>query len=139
MSLIRALEQALLLRGSRDFAERSDYESFLGQLCSQLNWGRQGRLAEEVAKLQPLPAARWDALKRLRVRVGPSSTIRVGHHVYSVHSRLIGEQIEARLSAEFVGKDGTRHACAYDGDVHIVFSILSIRYDDPAEPDCYFS
>lgn len=98
----RALEQALLLRGTRDFAERSDYESFLGQLFTQLNRGRQGRLAEEVAKLQPLPAARWDAVKRLRVRVGPSSTIRVGHNVYSVHSRLIGEQIEARLSAEVV-------------------------------------
>ena len=34
------------------------------------------------------------------MRVGPSSTIRVQHNVYSVHSRLMGEQVEVRLGAE---------------------------------------
>ena len=34
--------------------------------------------------------------------MGPSSTIRASHNVYSVHSRLIGEKVELRLYAEHV-------------------------------------
>lgn len=44
-----ALEQALLLRGSRDFASRAEYEQFLRQLFVQLNAGRRERLREELA------------------------------------------------------------------------------------------
>jgi transposase len=95
-----ALDQALLLRGSRDFEGRAEYAAFLHQLFSQLNAGRQERLEEERATLRPLPATRLEACKRLRVRVGPSSTIRVQNNTYSVHSRLIGEWVEVRLFAE---------------------------------------
>jgi hypothetical protein len=34
------------------------------------------------------------------MKVGPSSTIRVNHNVYSVDSRLIGERIKVRLYAD---------------------------------------
>ena len=44
----RALEQALLLRGSRDFSTVAEYEVFLKQLFEQLNSGRKERLAEEM-------------------------------------------------------------------------------------------
>jgi hypothetical protein len=96
----RALDQALLLRGSRDFADREEYGAYLKKLLAQLNAGRQERLAEELAVLRRLPLSRLESCKRLRVRVGKSSTIRVNHNVYSVHSRLIGEQVEVRLYAE---------------------------------------
>jgi hypothetical protein len=96
----RALEQALLLRGSRDFADRDEYESFLGTLFKQLNRGRIERFSEEQRTLRALPAQRLAASKRLQLTVGPSSTIRVNHKVYSVHSRLIGETIEVRVFAE---------------------------------------
>ena len=98
----RAVEQALLLRGSRDFNDRGEYEGFLDKLFRQLNGTRQGRFAEEQGRLRALPARRLESSRRLQVRVGPSSTIRVGHNVYSVHSRLIGEQVEVRLAAEQV-------------------------------------
>ena len=98
----QALDQALLLRGSRDFESRSAYEAFLMCLFEQLNRGRRQRQAEEVAVLRPLPARRLDACKRLRVRVDTGSTIRVEGNVYSVASRLIGEWVEARLYAEHV-------------------------------------
>jgi hypothetical protein len=98
----RAVEQALLLRGSHDFADRAAYFAFLDQLIARRNAGRKARFAEEQAVLRSLPQQRLDAGKRLLVRVGPSSTIRVQHNVYSVHSRLMGEQVEARLSAETV-------------------------------------
>jgi hypothetical protein len=96
----RALEQALLLRGSRDFADRKEYERFLEKLFIQLNRSRQGRLKEELNTLKPLPKARLESCKRLGVKVGPASTIRVNHNVYSVDSRLIGERVEVRLYAE---------------------------------------
>ena len=96
----RAVEQALLLRGSHDFADRGAYVAFLHQLLARRNAGRKERFAEERSSLCGLPSQRLDGGKRLRVRVGPSSTIRVQHNVYSVHSRLMGEQVEVRLGAE---------------------------------------
>lgn len=96
----RALDQALMLRGSRDFTSRDEYAAFMRKLFSQLNSGRRDRLAEELKVLRRLPERRLESCKRLRLRVGPSSTIRVNHNVYSVHSRLNGEMVEVRLYVE---------------------------------------
>jgi len=96
----RAVEQALLLRGSRNFASREEYEVFLKKLFRQLNDGRRERLAEEVRVLRRLPDRRLDDCKQKRVKVGPSSTVHVQHNTYSVHSRLIGEWVQARIYAE---------------------------------------
>lgn len=101
--LKKALDQSLMLRGSRDFSSREEYAGFLGQLYSQLNAGRRDRFKEELEVLRRLPPRRLDSCKRLKVRVGPSSTIRVNHNVYSVHSRLIREIIEVRLSMDHLG------------------------------------
>jgi hypothetical protein len=97
-----AVDQALMLRGSRDFPSRERYAAFLRQLFDQENAGRAGRLAEEKAVLRPLPAQRLEACKRVRVRVEAGSLVRVEGNVYSVPSRLIGEWVEARLYAERV-------------------------------------
>jgi transposase len=96
----RALEQSLMLRGSRDFASRDEYVAFLHKLFSQLNAGRQKRLSEELNVISSLPQRRLDSARRLRLKVGPSSTIRVYNNVYSVDSRLIKETVEVRLYAE---------------------------------------
>ena len=98
--LKNAVNQALLFRGSRDFADREEYQSLLRRLFTQLNAGRQKRLAEEQAVLKPLPARRLDDSRRIRVKVGPSSTIHVLHNTYSVESRLIGEVVEVRATAD---------------------------------------
>ena len=95
-----ALEQALLLRGSQDFESRTAYQRFLRQLFEQLNAGRRERLQEELPVLRPLPAAKLDTVRRLKVKVGPSSTIRVLNNTYSVPSRLIGETVEVRVELE---------------------------------------
>lgn len=96
----RALEQALLLRGSRDFGGRAAYTEFLTCLFAQRNAGRQQRLAEEVPLLRPLPPRRLEACRRLWVRVDRGSTIHVRCNAYSVASRLIGEKVEVRVYAE---------------------------------------
>ncbi len=98
--LKEALDQALMLRGSRDFADRTAYEAFLRQLVKQLNAGRQARLQEEVKALRPLPPGRLEDCRKTRVRVDSGSLIHVDSNAYSVCSRLIGEQVEARQYAD---------------------------------------
>jgi hypothetical protein len=95
-----ALDQELLMRGSRDFNSRKEYAAFLDKLFSQLNAGRRERFHEELKHLRRLPDTRYDSCKRFPAKVGPSSTVRVAHNVYSVNSRLIGETVQIRLYAE---------------------------------------
>ena len=96
----KAVDQALMLRGSRDFATRAAYAAFLRRVLDQLNRPRRERFEEECRVLRRLPARWLDSCKRLRARVRPSSTIVVDRNVYSVNSRLIGETVEVRLDAE---------------------------------------
>jgi len=56
--LKKAVDQALMLRGSRDFLSRQEYEQFLEQMFEQLNVGRQERWREELKALGRLPARR---------------------------------------------------------------------------------
>jgi len=96
----RAVEQSLLLRGSRDFDSRQSYEQFLKTLFKQLHAGRRERFEEELAVLGALPQRWIDDCRKERVKVGPSSTVRIRHNTYSVHSRLRGEWVEARVYAQ---------------------------------------
>lgn len=98
--LKRAVEQALLLRGSRDFASVAAYREFLRSLLAQLNGGRRERLAAEMQYLRALPERRLESDKRVMARVDSGSLIYVDRNTYSVNSRLIGEQVEARVHAE---------------------------------------
>jgi len=95
--LKRAVEQALLLRGSRDFENLAEYAQFLKDLFEQRNAGRRARLAEEMAVMRELPARRMESAKRERVKVDSGSLIHVERNAYSVNSRLIGAQVEARM------------------------------------------
>jgi hypothetical protein len=97
-----ALEQALLLRGSRDFESRTHYQSFLCALFAQLNAGRKVRLQEEIPFLGALPWRRLESFVKFTPTVTAFSTIRVRNNTYSVPARLIGEVVEARLGAESV-------------------------------------
>jgi transposase len=99
----RAVDQALLLRGSRDFESRAEYEHFLSALFERVNRGRRQRLAEESPHLHSLPGMRLPVYVELRgIPVSGASTIRVRHNVYSVHSRLIGEHIDAYVYADHI-------------------------------------
>ena len=100
--LKRAVGQALMLRNSCDFGSMSEYKDFLGLLLAQLNAGRRDRLRVEMQYLQKLPDGRLESVKRELVKVDSGSLIYVDRNVYSVHSRLIGEKVEARLGAEAI-------------------------------------
>ena len=98
--LKRAIEQELLLRGSRDFLERDDYERFIQRIIERRNAGRLKRLGEELEVMAPLPDRRLEDFIGYRVKVSPSSTIRVRNNTYSVDSRLIREKVEVRMWAD---------------------------------------
>lgn len=100
--LKRAVGQALLLRNSRDFESTGAYKEFLRLLVVQLNAGRRDRVRTEMQYLRPLPGGRLESVKRERVKVDSGSLIYVDRNAYSVNSRLIGEQVEARLGAETI-------------------------------------
>jgi hypothetical protein len=97
-----AVDQSLLLRGSRDFDDRSTYQQFLRGLFAQQNSGRTERFAEERLRLAGLPARRIDASHRRQVRVTQGSTIQVRTNTYSVPSRLIGEHVDVHVMAEYL-------------------------------------
>lgn len=95
-----AVDQALMLRGNRDFENREAYTKFLGELLRQRNAGRQSRLREEQAVLRPLPVRRYESWRRARARVSVGSTLKVDRNTYSVPSRLIGEIVDVRICVE---------------------------------------
>lgn len=96
----QAVEQTLLLRGSRQFESRQAYQLFLNKVFVQLNAGRQDRLQEELAVMKALPAQRIELNTIVKVRVRPSSTIRILRNTYSVNSQLIGEEVEVRVKSD---------------------------------------
>jgi len=98
----RAVDQALMLRGNRDFNSREEYAHFLRKILVQLNAGRKEKLEEEYKVMKMLPASRLESRKRVDVRVRRSSTVRILHNTYSVHSRLRGEQIKALVYTEHI-------------------------------------
>jgi hypothetical protein len=95
-----ALDQALRLRGSRDFAGRPAYLRFLADLVRLRNQTRQARWMEERERLHPLPTMPLDPAQEFRLTVSRFSTIRVLRNTYSVPSRLIGQTLTVRVRAE---------------------------------------
>src|SRR4051812_39204520 len=73
-----AADQALMMRGSRDFSAVAAYQLFLDKLFTRLNAGRRERYLDEVAQLRPLPEQRLDSVRRGRVRGRPRHLGSVG-------------------------------------------------------------
>lgn len=95
-----AVDQALRVRGSRDFGDRAAYERFLTDLVRSRNLTRSQRFETERAALRPLPVAPLDFTRELMVRVSRFSLIRVLNNHYSVPSRLIGARVKVRVRSE---------------------------------------
>ena len=59
------IDQALLLRGSRDFESREDYMAFVEQVVAKGNKARSDRFAVEQQQLAPLPDHKIDCHETL--------------------------------------------------------------------------
>lgn len=95
----RAITQALIIRGSSDFASVPPYLVFVREVVARLNARSAARSAEERACLRPLPTARVPDYTVHHPTVRRWSTVRVGGRSYSVPSRLIGHRVEVRQYA----------------------------------------
>ena len=109
-ALKRSLEQALLVRGTRDFESRDAWQAFVDGAMRKANGGRGTRVAEDLAAMRELNVARLPEYVEEAFRVSEWSTVRVKHCAYSVPSRLIGEWVrvrifEDRIVVRFAGKD----------------------------------
>jgi len=93
----RAVEQHLLMRGSRDFESLTVYEIFLFGIMEKRNATRQLKLAEELAVMKPITVKPWPQMRELIVRVGNNGVLRVGSNGYSVPSGLKGKRATVRI------------------------------------------
>jgi hypothetical protein len=96
----QAVDQALRVRGSRDFTDRAAYAHFLHDLLHKRNRTRQARWEKERGALRPLPASPLNPCRELRVSVSRFSTIQILRNTYSVPSRLIGTTLTVRVRAD---------------------------------------
>lgn len=95
--LKKAVEDALLLRGVRDFADLAAYRRFVDEVVGRHNARRGKSIDAERAALQPLPARRTADYEETIVVVTSSSGFVLRKVFYSVPSRLIGHRLRVRL------------------------------------------
>jgi len=93
----RAVGQELILRGSREFTGRVEYEEFLAGLFRRRNQLRRERVAAELKVLGELPKRQLEACSKEVQRVSRNATLSIRNNYYSVPSQLIGERVEVRI------------------------------------------
>jgi hypothetical protein len=91
------IKQALLLRGSHDFKSIAEYQDLINRASAKLNDLHAEKIEEEKRYLQPLPKYRVPDYEVLTATVSCRSTIDVRCVLYTVPSRLIGQQLELHL------------------------------------------
>jgi transposase InsO family protein len=95
--LKKTLEDAVLMRGSRDFEDVAAYRLFVDEVSGRRNAKFRSRIDMERAALQPLPARRTDDFEEDRVFVTSSSGFVLRKVFYTTPSRLIGHTLRVRL------------------------------------------
>jgi hypothetical protein len=98
--LKRALNDALLLRGSRHFDDLHAYRHFIAERVSRRNARNRARIEAERAVLAPLPARRTDDFEEIPVTVTSSGGFTLRKVFYTVPSRLVGHRLRVRLYDE---------------------------------------
>ncbi len=98
--LKEAIEQALLLRGHRDFEDRAAYEAFVREAVMRRNRRNAAAFRIEREQLQDLPARRTTDFVEEEARVTRCGTFTVRAILYSAPSRLIGHRLKVRLYSD---------------------------------------
>jgi len=92
-----ALEDELLLRGSRDFDDLGAWRKFVDELVGRRNARNAARIDLERAELKELPPRKTSDFEEERVSVTSSSAFTLRKVFYTVPSRLIGYKLLVRL------------------------------------------
>lgn len=96
-SLKHRLSQQLKLRANNVFEDVIEYQGFVDHVVNQLNRRVRKRFLLEQEALQALPQGAMPDYQILTLKVTRSATIEVKRVVYTVPSRLIGENLQIRL------------------------------------------
>jgi len=157
--LKRRIEDALLLRGSRDFDDLDAYRAFIDEILALHNARRGERIGVERAALGALPPRRCDEHEEHLVTVTRSGGFVFRKCFYTVPSRLVGHLLRMRLHDDrlelFVGaslvatlprvrgsKSGHAHQIDYRHVIHSLrakpMALASLSYRDALWPrDAY--
>jgi len=92
-----ALDQALILRGSRDFADLADWRRFVDELVARRNRRREAAIRTELAALRPLPVRRTTDFTEVVARVTKTGGFLVHTVFYSAPSQLIGKRLRVHV------------------------------------------
>ena len=92
-----ALDQALILRGSRDFADLGEWRRFVDELVARRNRRREDAVRIEIAALRPLPARRTTDFTEVVARVTKTGGFLVHQVFYSAPSQLIGKRLRVHV------------------------------------------
>src|ERR1700712_2981975 len=95
--LRKAVEDALLMRGTRDFDDLAGYRRFVDEIVSRKNAHHAKRIEAERSALQRLPGQRTCDYEETVVTVTSSGGFTLRKVFYTVPSRLIGHRLRARL------------------------------------------
>jgi hypothetical protein len=96
----KAVDQSLIIRGSRDFDSVEEYAQFLQKIIDRMNRNCHKRFTEELEVLKELPNRRYGDYETRECKVGRGGTFRLLHNTYSLHSRLAGETVKVRIYAD---------------------------------------
>jgi Mu transposase-like protein len=154
--LKRAIEDALLMRGTSDFDDLAAYRRFIDEIVGRRNARKDKRIDLERAELQELPDRRTSDYEQVSVRVTSSGGFTLRKVFYTVPSRLIGHRLRVRLYDDrlevFIGgtplmtlSRGRPHANGKHGQVvnyrHVIHSLrrkpmalLNLVYRDQLFP-----
>ena len=117
--LKKAVEDALLLRGSRDFPDLAAYRGFIDEVTGRRNARNRKLIEAERAALKKLPERRSTDYEEASVVVTSSGGFVLRRVFYTVPSRLIGHRLRVRIYDE-------RLECFLGGT-----PILSLRRGQP--------
>jgi hypothetical protein len=95
--LKQALEDALLLRGARDFCDLDAYRAFVDTVVGRRNANLAKRIALEKQALVQLPRGRTVDFEEKVIPVTSSGGFTLRRVFYTVPSRLIGHRLRVRI------------------------------------------
>jgi hypothetical protein len=95
--LKQALEDALLLRGSRDFPDLGAYRAFVDTIVGRRNANLAKSIALEKAALAPLPRGRTTDFEEKVIPVTSAGGFMLRRVFYTVPSRLIWHRLRVRI------------------------------------------
>jgi hypothetical protein len=107
-----ALEQALILRGDRNFPDLASYQRFVDEVVGRRNAARQDALTVELRHMRALPRQRTTDFTEVVVSVLSTSGFWLRNVFYSVPSQLIGHRLRVHVFDARIE--------AYLGSTHVV-------------------